>query len=109
MKNPKEKFGGDSKVGHSLFSRPENSLKNWAVPKIPDGIETYHLTLTTILWSLINILLGFYAKEDLNFLWLVSLMIVLQYSTDLFDGELGRQRNTGLIRWGFYMVSAPLK
>ena len=30
-------------------------------------------------------------------------MILLQYLTDLFDGELGRQRDTGLIKWGFYM------
>ena len=38
-----------------------------------------------------------------DILWLVSLMILLQYLTDLFDGELGRQRDTGLIKWGFYM------
>ena len=85
------------------MSRPENLLKNWAVPKIPRRIETYHLTLMTLIWSLINVILAFYAKENLQFLWLVSLMILFQYLTDLFDGELGRQRNTGLIKWGFYM------
>ncbi|XOF35353.1 MAG: CDP-alcohol phosphatidyltransferase family protein [Candidatus Electrothrix sp. YB6] len=98
-----KKFGGDKKVGHSLLNGPETRLKNWAVPKIPAGIETYHLTLTTLLWSLINVLAGFAARDKLNMLWLVSLMIVLQYLTDLFDGELGRQRETGLIKWGFYM------
>jgi len=103
MKGSKEQFGGDKKVGHSILSNPENKLKNWAVPKIPNGIETYHLTLMTILWSLVNVISGFYAKENLNMLWLVSLMIFLQYLTDLFDGELGRQRDTGLIKWGFYM------
>lgn len=103
MKKPKEKFGGDRKIGRSLLSRPENSLKNWAVPKIPAVIETHHLTLSTVLWSSINILLGFFAKGNIKYLWLVSLMIVLQYLTDLFDGELGRQRETGLIKWGFYM------
>jgi hypothetical protein len=45
MKNSKKPFGGDKKVGHSLLSKPENSLKNWVVPKILDRIETYHLTL----------------------------------------------------------------
>ena len=98
-----EEFGGDKKIGQSFLNSPETKLKNWAVPKIPLGIETYHLTLTTLLWSLVNVLAGFRAKENLNLLWLVSLMIVLQYFTDLFDGELGRQRNTGLIKWGFYM------
>jgi phosphatidylglycerophosphate synthase len=103
MKEPKEQFGGDKKVGHSLLSGPENRLKAWAVPRIPAGIETYHLTLTTLVWSICNVVLGFYARQNLKVLWLVSLMIVLQYLTDLFDGELGRRRETGLIKWGFYM------
>ncbi|NNG02253.1 MAG: CDP-alcohol phosphatidyltransferase family protein [Desulfobacteraceae bacterium] len=96
-------FGGDKKIGTSLLSGPENRLKNWAVPKIPAGIETWHLTLMTLVWSIVNVFLGFWAGQHLSVLWLVSLMIVLQYLTDLFDGELGRQRNTGLVKWGFYM------
>lgn len=103
MNTSQKQFGGDKKVGHSLLSKPENRLKNWAVPNIPHWLETYHLTLLTIFWSLANIVLSFYAQSNPTFLWLVSLMIVLQYLTDLFDGETGRQRNTGLIKWGFYM------
>ncbi len=96
-------FGGDKKVGKSLLSNAENKLKYWAVPKIPPRIETYHLTFMTLAWSIINVALGFFARDNLHILWFVSLMIVLQYVTDLFDGELGRQRDTGLIKWGFYM------
>ena len=103
MKKHREQFGGDKKIGNSLLSNPENMLKYWAIPKIPKGIETYHLTMMTLLWSLINLILGFYAGNNIKILWLVSFMIVLQYVTDLFDGELGRQRDTGLIKWGFYM------
>ncbi|WPD21103.1 MAG: CDP-alcohol phosphatidyltransferase family protein [Candidatus Electrothrix aestuarii] len=98
-----EQFGGDKKVGRSLLTGPETWLKNWAIPKISPEIQTYHLTLTTLLWSFINILVAFEAKEHIGLLWLVSLMILFQYLTDLFDGELGRQRDTGLIKWGFYM------
>ena len=97
------KFKGDQKLGRSLLSTPENRFKHWAVPKLPRAIETYHLTLTTILWSIGNVICGFWARNNLKILWVVSLMIILQYVTDLFDGEVGRQRNTGLIKWGFYM------
>jgi phosphatidylglycerophosphate synthase len=90
-------------VGNSLLTVPENRLKHWVVARIPASIETYHLTMMTAVWSLANVILGFYARDDLAILWLVSLLIVLQYLTDLFDGELGRQRNTGLVKWGFYM------
>jgi phosphatidylglycerophosphate synthase len=103
MNDSSKPFGGDKKVGRSLLSGPESRLKNWAVPKIPEGVETYHLTLMTLVWSLVNVVSGFFAKDHLYVLWLVSLMIVLQYLTDLFDGEVGRRRKTGLVKWGFHM------
>lgn len=96
-------FAGDKKIGSSLLSRPENRLKQWLVPKIPRTIETYHLTMATLLWSAANVVVALYAGSNLSLLWIVSLLIVLQYLTDLLDGELGRQRDTGLVRWGFYM------
>lgn len=103
MTNKTVTFAGDKKIGKSLLTNAENNLKHWAVPKIPKYIETYHLTLMTVLWSIGIVVLAFYAKNNHSILWLVSLLILLQYITDLFDGELGRQRDTGLIKWGFYM------
>lgn len=103
MQKNHRQFGGAEKVGRSLLSGPEDRLKGWAVPRIPDKIETYHLTMLTLLWSIVNMGIGFFTKTNLQLLWLVSIMIILQYLTDLFDGELGRQRKTGLIKWGFYM------
>lgn len=96
-------FAGDKKVGKSLLNGPETRLKQWLIPKIPRGIETYHLTLATLLWSVVNVMVAFQAGSNLALLWVVSLMILLQYLTDLLDGELGRQRDTGLVKWGFYM------
>jgi phosphatidylglycerophosphate synthase len=96
-------FAGDRKVGQSILSAPEKALVSWGTPKIPAWLETYHLTLLTVLWSGLNALFGFLAKDNIHWLWLVSLMIVLQYFTDLFDGAVGRARGTGLVKWGFYM------
>lgn len=96
-------FGGDKKAGRSVLSPAENRLKNWAVPRLPGWLQTHHLTLMTILWSGANVLLAFKVKQNPVLLWWVSCIIVLQYLTDLFDGELGRQRDTGLVKWGFYM------
>src|SRR5258705_13646314 len=30
-------------------------------------------------------------------------MIALQWVTDHYDGKIGKYRNTGLVRWGYYM------
>jgi phosphatidylglycerophosphate synthase len=96
-------FAGDKKFGASILHNAETRLKNWLVPMVPKGVETYHLTVTTVLWSVLIIVFSFFAKYNMHWLWLVSLMIFFQYITDLLDGEIGRRRNTGLIKWGFYM------
>lgn len=96
-------FAGDKKVGASILSPIEKAFVAWGAPKIPKGIETYHLTLLTLVWSALNPLFGYLAISNLQWLWAVSGIIVLQYITDLFDGAVGRHRNTGLVKWGFYM------
>jgi len=99
----KQQFAGDKKVGESILTPAETKLKDWLVPKIPANIETYHLTMTTVLWSLGTVLFGYLASLNRQWIWMISVMIILQYLTDLADGEVGRRRDTGLIKWGFYM------
>lgn len=96
-------FHGDKKEGTWLLANAENRLKDWLVPKVPKGVETYHLTLTTLLWCAMIVFFSFLARHSVHFLWVVSFAIFGQYITDLLDGEIGRRRNTGLIKWGYYM------
>lgn len=97
------KFAGDRKEGASLLHGPEEKLKAALLPLVPPGIETYHLTLTTIVWSVLVIAFSWLATFDRQWMWGASAMIVAQYVTDLLDGAIGRQRDTGLVKWGFYM------
>lgn len=96
-------FDGDKKEGTWLLANAENRLKSWLVPKVPLYIETYHLTMTTVLWCALIIFFSFLAAYNIHFLWVVSFAIFGQYITDLLDGEVGRRRNTGLVKWGYYM------
>jgi phosphatidylglycerophosphate synthase len=96
-------FAGNKKVGQSLLEGVDQRLRDVLVPLVPARVETYHLTLTTILWSVLIIVFSFLARYDIRWLWLTSLMIFLQYLTDLLDGAVGRERDTGLIKWGYYM------
>lgn len=98
-----EKFQGDKKDGKSLLNRPEEKLKEWLLPMVPAWLETYHLTASTVIWSLMVIFFSFLGQSDIRWLWGASAMIVAQYVTDLLDGAIGRQRDTGLIKWGYYM------
>ena len=96
-------FQGDKKAGQSLLMPYEAHLRDALLPHVPKSVETYHLTLLTIVWSLLIIVFSFLAKHSIHWLWGVSAMIFLQYITDLLDGAVGRTRDTGLIKWGYYM------
>ncbi len=98
-----EPFAGDKKVGLSLLGKWEQKIVIKYTPKIPRGIETHHLTLSTLVWCAIIVICGYLAQYNFAWLWGTSVAILLQYITDLFDGAVGRLRNTGLIRWGYYM------
>lgn len=99
----KSTFGGAGKVGESFFAAPERRLVAAYAGRVPRWLETHHLTLLTIVWSLGVLGFGYLARTNIHWLWMISVMIVAQYVTDLFDGAVGRLRGTGLVRWGFFM------
>ncbi|MBN1974276.1 MAG: hypothetical protein JW787_11595 [Sedimentisphaerales bacterium] len=100
----KKVFGGDKKLPmKSLLAKFERKLIDTNVSKFPKWIEGYHLTLLTVVWSLCLLLFGYLAKNNIHWLWLSSLMVFMQWFTDSFDGALGRTRDTGIPKWGYYM------
>ena len=96
-------FAGAHKTNNSFLSPLERRLAPLVIPRIPAWLETYHLTMLTLLWSLLILVFSFLAARNIRWLWMVSLMIVLQWVTDHYDGKVGKYRNTGLVRWGYYM------
>ena len=89
----------------TLLSGPEKRFIQWLTPNFPAWTTSRMLTLMTVLWILGVIGFGMLAGQtgNLHWLWLSSLMIFLQWFTDCFDGAIGRARNEGLVKWGFYM------
>jgi phosphatidylglycerophosphate synthase len=96
-------FQGHLKYGTSLLHAGEDRLKRALLPRVPPWIETYHLTLTTVLWSALIPLFCLFARASFQWLWAVNACIIGQYITDLLDGAVGRARNTGLRKWGYYV------
>jgi archaetidylinositol phosphate synthase len=98
-----QEFAGGSKVNNSFLTPLERRLAVRVLPRIPSWLETYHLTMLTVVWSSLILLFSYWAARDLRWLWGVSAMIFLQYVTDHYDGKVGKYRGTGLVRWGYYM------
>ena len=95
-------FAGDKKVGKSILYDLEQRLVKWGTPKIPKRIETWTLTYMTGIWAIGALAFGYMSQFNIHWLWGSSAMLILQYITDLFDGAVGRMRNTGLVKWGYY-------
>lgn len=96
-------FGGDRKEGEWFLAAAERRMVSFLVPKVPGFLETYHLTMMTLAWCVGIVVCSYLARQNLHWLWLVSVFIFLQYISDVLDGAVGRYRDTGLIKWGFYM------
>jgi archaetidylinositol phosphate synthase len=96
-------FAGATKTNTSFLTPLERRIAPVVLSRIPAWLETYHLTMLTLVWSALILLFSYFAASDIRWLWPVSAMIFLQYVTDHYDGKIGKYRNTGLVRWGYYM------
>ncbi len=104
QKSTNEKsFTSERRDDDFFASKYERKIVGKAVDYVPKPIETYHLTLSSILWCGLVILFGYLSTQNIQWLWGTSIIIVLYYITDLLDGAVGRKRNTGLVKWGYYM------
>src|SRR5437867_1464948 len=99
----KQKFSGAGKANSGFLVPLERRLARFVLPRVPRWLETYHLTLLTPVWAVGIVSFSYLAVRDLRWLWMVNLMIAFHYFTDHFDGKLGKYRDTGLCKWGFYM------
>lgn len=98
-----EEFGGDKKKGQSILGPLERRFIDWAVPKLPQWLKSWQLTLFTIVWSAGIVFFGWLADSNPAWLWAMSVMVFGQWLTDSFDGTLGRTRGEGLVKWGYFM------
>lgn len=98
-----QQFAGATKTNTSFLTPLERRLAIRVLPRIPSWLQTYHLTMMTLIWSSMILLFSYLAATDLRWLWMVNLMVFMQYVTDHYDGKVGKYRNTGLVRWGYYM------
>ncbi|MEO6390533.1 MAG: CDP-alcohol phosphatidyltransferase family protein [Pyrinomonadaceae bacterium] len=96
-------FAGAFKTSSSLLSPLEKRVVVRVLPRIPAWLQTYHLTLLTPVCSVGIAGFSWLAARDIRWLWMVSVMIGLQYVCDFLDGKVGKYRDTGLEKWGFYM------
>src|SRR3990167_256624 len=98
-----EHFAGDQKRLDHFLRGYEKKLIAAFLPLVPSWLGTVQLTLLTFAWAALVVFSGRLAAGNIQWLWGFSACVFVKHITDMLDGEIGRRRNTGLIKWGFYM------
>ncbi|MBI1961627.1 MAG: hypothetical protein HYS45_02905 [Parcubacteria group bacterium] len=100
---PQEEFPGAKKQATSFTWNAEQRMVRAVTPHVPSFLGTRRLTMLTLLWSALVVYFSWRSQQDIRWLAGASGILAAQYLTDVLDGALGRYRNSGFVRWGFYM------
>lgn len=90
----------------NMIEPVSNKLKKEVVPYLPPQVTTYNLTMASTVWSSVIIYAGYKAKKTIKWLYVVIICIIFHWITDTLDGAVGRYRNTGAVKWGYFMDHA---
>lgn len=103
MDNETDNFDGNTKHEVPLLFNLEQKWIARAVPHLPSYLNGYSLTWFNLPWAGLIILFGWLARSNIHWLWAMTAVLILHYLTDSLDGAVGRYRNSGFVRWGYYM------
>ena len=101
-KGLKGQISGHTRKRTYLLHGFEDVLIKYLSKRMPPFIETYHLTLSSIFTAALAIVSGHFSHVNRYWLLGIPLALIIHWLTDMMDGEIGRIRGTGLVKWGFY-------
>lgn len=94
----------DIKFANNSFLSPiELRITKKLCKLVPISVGTKALTFLSLGSSLLILSSYILAGKILISLFAASFFIIMQWIFDCLDGEIGRSRKEGFVRWGFYM------
>lgn len=91
------------RVVNSLLGKGEKKILIWMAKRQPKWIQSDHLTYIGLIGAIVSAIGYMLANINLNFMWLASLGLVINWYGDSLDGTLARVRNTQRPIYGFYV------
>jgi phosphatidylglycerophosphate synthase len=90
------------KVNEQSIMKTKNMLKV-LLPYLSNYLNSTHLTLCTLLWSIFIVLAGYLSRKNTLWLLLSIFALIGHFVTDLLDGEMSLYQKDGLEKWNFFM------
>lgn len=98
-----EKFKDAKRLNETLLRPLEGKALGWMVKRLPNKVHPDHLTVITIIASVVIGLSYYLTNISSNFLWLASLGFILNWFGDSLDGTLARYRHIERPKYGFFV------
>jgi phosphatidylglycerophosphate synthase len=86
-----------------LLANPERRLLRWIAARLPRAINSNHLTGLGVVGSLAAAVAYGLSGFDVQWLWLASAMLVVNWFGDSLDGTVARVRKAERPRYGYYL------
>ncbi|MFZ2338894.1 MAG: CDP-alcohol phosphatidyltransferase family protein [Bacteroidales bacterium] len=91
------------RIQNSVLNNTEKKVLIWIAEKLPKRINSDHLTGIGFAGALISSVGYMLSNRDLNFLWIASFGLVVNWFGDSLDGTLARVRNAQRPIYGFFI------
>lgn len=86
----------------SILGEWQVRLKKRLAKYVPLFWSTKRLTFLTLFFAIAVFVSYYLANRHIGFIWLASFFIFAFWITDNLDGEVGRYRKEGFVKWGLY-------
>lgn len=87
----------------SILNRAELKLLKWMAERLPSWVTSDMLTWLAFFAAVAYTVFCWLANRNVNFLWLASICLVLNWFGDALDGNLARVRKTQRPKYGFFI------
>jgi archaetidylinositol phosphate synthase len=91
------------RIQTSILNGIEKKILIWFAERMPKKINSDHLTIIGFLGALISTAGYIFSNWEINFLWLASFGLVVNWFGDSLDGTLARVRNAQRSIYGFFI------
>lgn len=103
MEENSHKVKQSQRIQTSILSKAEKKALNWLAARQPDWVTSDMLTAVGCVGTVL-IALGYaLSGKDVNFLWLATLGLFVNWYGDSLDGTLARYRGTQRPTYGFFV------
>jgi archaetidylinositol phosphate synthase len=91
------------RINDSALSVLERPVLAWMAERVPLRLGPDHLTLIGLAGALITAAGYFASRWSIQWLWVASLGIIINWAGDSLDGTLARLRRIERLRYGFFV------